>query len=87
MWNGDRDGRREYYGLARALNASVAPAGVRAECQCTWYGPSRPVGDSPAATAAAVKGVLSLCPSGPRGLAPHLAALPKGPSCAVRTGW
>ncbi len=86
MWNDDRDGRREHYGLARALNASGAPdrriwnghawqeedswqdtglvtfdlhpgapTVLRAECQCTWHGPSQPVGDSPAATAAAVK--------------------------------
>ncbi|MEU3433130.1 hypothetical protein [Streptomyces sp. NPDC006863] len=86
MWNDDRDGRREHYGLARVLNAlgapdrriwnghawqeedswqdtglvtfdlyPGAPAALRAECQCTWHGPSHPVGDSPAATAAAVK--------------------------------
>ncbi|MFK0143282.1 hypothetical protein [Streptomyces murinus] len=86
MWDDDRDGRGEHYGLARALNASGAPdrriwnghawqeedswqatglvtldlypgvpAALRAECQCTWHGLARPVGDSPAATAAAVK--------------------------------
>ncbi|MGW7314687.1 hypothetical protein [Streptomyces sp. NPDC054865] len=86
MWNDERDGRREHYGLARALNASEAPdrriwnghawqeedswqetgrvtfdlypgapAALRAECQCVWHGTHHPVGNNPAAAAAAVK--------------------------------
>ena len=31
------------------------PASLRAECQCVWHGPARPVGDKPAAVSAAVK--------------------------------
>lgn len=31
------------------------PVALRAECQCTWHGPSHPVGDSPETAAASVK--------------------------------
>jgi hypothetical protein len=58
VWNGYRWQESESWQEAGLVTFPVHPGEpdqVRAECQCTWHGPARPVGDDPAASAAAVK--------------------------------
>ncbi|GAA5216828.1 hypothetical protein [Streptomyces thinghirensis] len=58
IWNGrawqEWDSWSETGSVTFPLRAG-GPAALRAECQCAWYGPARPLDADPAVTAAAVK--------------------------------
>ncbi|WP_328418495.1 hypothetical protein OG542_40165 (plasmid) [Streptomyces violaceus] len=58
IWNGhgwqEWDSWSETGSVTFPLRAG-GPAALRAECQCVWYGPTRPLDANPSVTAAAVK--------------------------------
>jgi hypothetical protein len=58
IWNGHRWQEWDSWQATGLVTFPIHPGEpeqVRAECQCTWHGPSHPVGDSPEAAAVAVK--------------------------------
>ncbi|MFE5402640.1 hypothetical protein ACFQ9Z_14825 [Streptomyces sp. NPDC056580] len=58
IWNGPAWQEEDSWqdtGLVTFDLCPETPAALRAECQCTWRGPSHPVGDSPETAAVAVK--------------------------------